>query len=83
MPATLMYVLTNETTGVDRRYDSLNGALDAVNDNVGNSDIWVVQESTRGRPEVLRWVAEGRGHARTYHDMPTLDRRGARQSLRI
>ena len=38
MPATLMYVLTNETTGVDRRYDSLNGALDAVNDNVGNSD---------------------------------------------
>jgi hypothetical protein len=74
MPDTLIYVLTNETTGIVSRHASLNFALDAVNDEVGNRDEWVIELWARGRP--LRWVAEGRGHTRTDDDTPTRARRG-------
>ena len=75
MSDTLVYTLSNETTGVDSEYDSLNLALDAINYSVGNHDMWVVEECTRGRPQAVRWVAEGRGHIRSQEDTPTRDRR--------
>ena len=68
MHDTLVYVLTNETTGIASSHDSLNGALDAVIDKVGNCDEWVIELWSRGRP--LRWVAEGRGHTRAEDDVP-------------
>ena len=74
MSDTLTYMLTNETTGIVSRHESLNSALDAVNDEVAKRDEWVIELWSRGRP--LRWVAEGRGHARTDDDIPTRARRG-------
>ena len=77
MTDTLVYTLSNETTGLDSKHDSLNAALDAVNDRVRNSDIWVIREASGGRPQIPRWVAAGRGRARIDDDMPARDRRGA------
>ena len=74
MPDTLIYVLTNETSGIVSRHESLNLALDAVNNEVANRDEWVIEFWAHGRP--LRWVAEGRGHSRADDDMPTRARRG-------
>ena len=74
MSDTLMYVLTNGTTGHASRHESLNAALDAVNDEIGNCQEWMIELWMHGRP--LRWVAEGRGHARSDEDMPTRARRG-------
>jgi hypothetical protein len=76
MSDTLVYTLSNETTGVDSEHDSLNQAFDAVNRSVANGDEWVVAESTRGRPRSFRWVAEGRGHVRSQEDTPAHVRRG-------
>ncbi|HUP71677.1 MAG TPA: hypothetical protein VM282_01395 [Acidimicrobiales bacterium] len=73
MSDTLIYVLTNETTGIVSRHESLNAALDAVNDEIANRDEWVIDLWAHGRP--LRWVAEGCGHSRADDDMPTRDRR--------
>jgi hypothetical protein len=73
MSDALIYVLTNESAGNVSRHDSLNGALDAVNDEIGNCDEWVIELWSHGRP--LRWVAEGRGHSRIDDDMPTRIRR--------
>jgi hypothetical protein len=74
MPDTVIYVLTNETSGLVSRHESLNSALDAVNVEIGNRDEWVIELWSRGRP--LRWVAEGRGHTRVDDDLPTRARRG-------
>ena len=75
MSETLTYVLTNETTGAVSRHESLNAALDAVNDEIGSREDWMIELWTHGRP--LRWVAEGRGHSRADDDVPTRARRGA------
>jgi len=74
MPDTLIYVLTNETTGIASSHESLNAALDAVNDEIGHREEWVIELWSHGRP--LRWVAEGRGHTRADDDIPTRARRG-------
>jgi hypothetical protein len=74
MSDTSIYVLTNETTGLASRHESLNGALDAVNDGIGSRDEWMIELWAHGRP--LRWVAEGRGHSRNDDDIPTRVRRG-------
>jgi hypothetical protein len=74
MTDTLVYMLSNETTGRDSTYDSLNAALDAVNVDVANGDLWVVHESRRARPQAQRWVAQGRGHSRIDDDMPSSTR---------
>ena len=73
MSDSFIYVLTNETTGITSRHESLNAALDAVNHEIANRDEWVIDLWAHGRP--LRWVAEGRGHARADDDMPTRARR--------
>jgi hypothetical protein len=75
MSDTLTYVLTNETTGIVSRHESLNAALDAVNLEIGNREEWMIELWSHGRP--LRWVAEGRGRSRADDDMPTRVRRGA------
>ncbi|MEO8697552.1 MAG: hypothetical protein ABI658_28890 [Acidimicrobiales bacterium] len=67
------YVLTNETTGLTTSHESLNRALDAVIDEIGCGDDWMIELWAHGRP--LRWVAEGRGHARNDDDTPTRPRR--------
>ena len=74
MSDTLIYVLTNETTGMVSKHESLNAALDAVNDEIAHREEWVIDLWAHGRP--LRWVAEGRGHTRADDDMPTRVRRG-------
>ena len=74
MPDTLIYVLTNETRGIVSRHESLNSALDAVNEEVANREEWVIELWSHGRP--LRWVAEGLGHTRADDDIPTRARRG-------
>ncbi|MEO5841578.1 MAG: hypothetical protein ABIQ73_04355 [Acidimicrobiales bacterium] len=74
MSDTSSYMLTNETTGLASRHESLNGALDAVIGEIGHFDEWVIELWAHGRP--LRWVAEGRGHARIDDDIPTRARRG-------
>jgi hypothetical protein len=79
MPATLVYMLRNKTNGIDTSHDSLNSALDAINDNVGNSDVWIVEESPQGQPTMRRFVCGGRGHTRAYDGTPPRDRRGARR----
>jgi hypothetical protein len=75
MTDTFVYMLSNESTGLNSTHETLNDALNAVKHNVGNRDTWIVQESARGRPQILRWVAEGRGHARADDDVPMRDRR--------
>ena len=75
MTDTMVYMLSNETTGLESTHDSLNAALDAVNDNVANGDRWIVQESGQSRPLRFHWVAEGRGHSRVDDDRPRRDRR--------
>jgi hypothetical protein len=74
MTDTMVYMLHNETTGVDTSHDSLNAALDAVNDNIANDDLWIVHESSQRRPFRFHWVAEGRGHERIDEDTPRSDR---------
>jgi hypothetical protein len=73
MSDTMIYVLTNEATGATSRHESLNRALDAVIDEIGRCDDWMIELWAHGRP--LRWVAEGRGHARNDDDIPTRTRR--------
>ena len=73
MSDTLTYVLNNETTGAISRHESLNAALDAVNDEIGHREDWMIELWTHGRP--LRWVAEGRGRCRADDDVPTRARR--------
>ena len=74
MSDTFIYVLTNETTGMVSKHESLNAALDAVNDEIAHREEWVIDLWAHGKP--LRWVAEGRGHTRVDDDMPTRARRG-------
>ena len=80
MRDSLVYVLTNGTTGIVSRHDSLNGALDAVIDEIGPRDEWVIELWAHGRP--LRWVAEGRGRARADEDAPTHAGRGTVSTTR-
>src|SRR5438477_11408904 len=58
---TSLYVLRNEATATAFRHDSLDDALDALNDEIGELDLWVLFELDRIRVAARR-VAEGRGH---------------------
>ena len=42
MSDTFIYVLTNETTGMVSKHESLNAALDAVNDEIAHREEWVI-----------------------------------------
>ena len=62
MSDTLFYVLCNDATGTDTKYETLIDALDAVNEMVGERDDWVVHELNSRRVGVVRSAAEGCGH---------------------
>jgi len=57
---TSLYVLRNEATTTAFRHDTLDDALAALNDEVGERDLWVLFELDRDRVAARR-VAEGRG----------------------
>ena len=57
---TSLYVLRNEATTTAFRHDTLDEALTALNDEVGERDLWVLFELDRDRAAARR-VAEGRG----------------------
>ena len=57
---TSLYVLRNEATTTASRHDTLDDALDALNGEVGERDLWVLFELDRIRVAARR-VAEGRG----------------------
>jgi hypothetical protein len=59
--STSLYVLRNEATTLAFRHDSLDEALDALNYEVGERDLWVLFELDR---IAARRVAEGRGHVK-------------------
>ena len=56
---TSLYVLHNQATAQDYRHETLDAALDALNAEVGDRDLWVLVELDRVGPG--RRVAEGRG----------------------
>jgi len=56
---TSLYVLRNEATTTAFRHDTLDEALAALNDEVGERDLWVLFELDRRVG--TRRVAEGRG----------------------
>ena len=57
---TSLFVLRNEATTTAFRHDTLDDALDALNNEVGERDLWVLFELDRVRVATRR-VAEGRG----------------------
>jgi hypothetical protein len=58
---TSLYVLRNEATTAAFRHDTLDDALDALNFEVGERDLWVLFELDR-IGVASRRVAGGRGH---------------------
>ena len=56
-----IYVLRNKATTTAFRHETLDAALDALNDQVGETDRWVLFEIDRRRIGAGRRVAEGRG----------------------
>ena len=56
---TSLYVLHNKATAQDYRHETLDAALDALNAEVGERDLWVLVELDRVGPG--RRIAEGRG----------------------
>ena len=56
---TSLYVLHNQATAQDYRHETLDAALDALNAEVGERDLWVLVELDRVGPG--RRIAEGRG----------------------
>ena len=54
-----LYVLHNQATAQDYRHETLDAALDALNAEVGERDIWVLFELDRVGPG--RRIAEGQG----------------------
>ena len=58
---TSLYVLRNDATTTTFRHDTLDDALDGLNYEVGERDLWVLFELDRIRVAARR-VAEGRGH---------------------
>lgn len=54
-----LYVLHNQATAQDYRHETLDAALDALNTEVGERDIWILFELDRVGPG--RRIAEGRG----------------------
>jgi hypothetical protein len=58
---TSLFVLRNEATATAFRHETLDDALDALNNEFGERDLWVLFELDRIRVAARR-VAEGRGH---------------------
>ena len=56
---TSLYVLHNQATAQDYRHETLDAALDALNAEVGERDLWVLVELDRAGAG--RRIAEGRG----------------------
>jgi hypothetical protein len=56
---TSLYVLHNQDTAQDYRHETLDAALDALNAEVGERDLWVLVELDR--VGAGRRIAEGRG----------------------
>jgi len=55
-----LYVIRNDATATAFRHDSLDDALEALNREIGECDLWVLFELDR--VGAARRVAEGRGH---------------------
>ena len=53
------YMLSNDATGTERRFDSLDAALDAVDQTVGDREHWEIHEFLSD--SIARWVTDGRG----------------------
>jgi hypothetical protein len=69
MPDTLVYVLSNETTGIDGGHDS-SSALDAIN-RAWNTATGRSRNRRAANPRVLRLIWRGRGPGRDYHEVTT------------
>ena len=61
MTNTTFYILCNAAAGLASTHETLEAALDAVNEKVGQNDDWVVHELNSQRFGVIR-VKEGHGH---------------------
>ena len=72
---TSLYVLRNEATTTAFRHDTLDEALTALNDEVGERDLWVLFELDRDRVAARR-VAEGRGRINRSRRSSTRDPQG-------
>ena len=53
------YMLTNDATGTESRYETLDAALDAVEQTVGEREHWEIHEFLS--ESIARWVTDGRG----------------------
>ena len=60
MTNTTFYILCNAAAGLASKHETLDEALDAVNEKVGDNDDWVVHELNSQRFGVIR-VKEGHG----------------------
>ncbi len=60
------YVLSNDATGTDNEYASLDAALDAVDLTVGERDRWEIHEFLS--ESIARWVTDGRGRTTSLQD---------------
>ena len=72
---TSLYVLRNEATTMAFRHATLDHALDALNNEVGERDLWVLFELDRARVAARR-VAEGRGHVKCLRGLTAHDPAG-------
>ena len=66
-----LYVIRNNATATAFRHDTLDSALEALNLEVGERDLWVLFELDR--VGAARRVAEGRGHINRLRDPTAQD----------
>jgi hypothetical protein len=58
------YVLSNDATGTESRYDTLDAALDAVEETVGAREHWEIHEFLSD--SIARWITDGRGRSTSF-----------------
>ena len=58
------YMLSNDATGTERRYETLDAALDAVEQTVGELEHWEIHEFLSD--SIARWVTDGRGRLTSF-----------------
>ena len=58
------YVLSNDVTATESRYETLDAALDAVDETVGEREHWEIHEFLSD--SIARWVTDGRGRTTSF-----------------